>query len=194
MSDTENKLSKLLYRKFCPESSELGEYRIGILPAQRAAFFKSHLEECPHCSRELAQLSDYLEDVQRDLEWSLTERVKVWIAERVPDFSGPQGMAVAYSMRGESESLKFFLAGDAEITLDIAEKPEQRGRRVIVGLLTGVELGGGATARLFSDGELITEARVNELGNFVLEAVECNKCRLILSGSDYEIRIEDLTF
>ena len=45
-----------LYRADCPPSLELDLYELGQLPPQRRAELAAHIERCPYCSQELAEL------------------------------------------------------------------------------------------------------------------------------------------
>jgi anti-sigma factor ChrR (cupin superfamily) len=66
MAKLENQLGKLLYRAFCPEPLELGEYQLGMLSSQQANKIQTHLAECPYCRAELAQLRSFLEELAND--------------------------------------------------------------------------------------------------------------------------------
>jgi anti-sigma factor ChrR (cupin superfamily) len=66
MAKLENQLSKVLYRAFCPETLELGEYQLGMLSSKQANKIQTHLAECPHCRAELAQLKSFLKGLADD--------------------------------------------------------------------------------------------------------------------------------
>jgi hypothetical protein len=96
----DDRMRSILYRASCPSSLELGEYHLAVLSKERAAFIKKHLKECSHCSLELQQLKTFLADVKPDLEYSLADRIKVWVAERLPEISSG-APAPAFSLRGK---------------------------------------------------------------------------------------------
>ena len=66
MAKLENQLSNALYRAFCPEPLELGEFQLGMHSAQQANKIRIHLAECPYCRAELAQLISFLEELAKD--------------------------------------------------------------------------------------------------------------------------------
>jgi anti-sigma factor RsiW len=57
----QSRLTGQLYRLTCPSARELGEYHLGILPDARGEEVRRHLAECPHCSQELAQFGNLLD-------------------------------------------------------------------------------------------------------------------------------------
>lgn len=66
MAKFENQLSNVLYRAFCPDPLELGEFQLGMLSAQQANKIQIHLAECQYCRAELAQLKTFLEELAKD--------------------------------------------------------------------------------------------------------------------------------
>lgn len=189
MAKLENQLSNALYRAFCPEPNELGEYQLGLLSIARAQQIQAHLVECPHCRTELAQLKSFLNTVESDLEPGLTERVRVWLAELItPSSSGP---ALAFGLRGEESGVHFYQAGGAQITLEIQDDPNAPGHKTLIGLIL-MEEAVNLQAHLWRDEQVATSAEVDELGNFTLGSLEPGKYELFLSGSEVEIQIKDL--
>ena len=82
-----------MYRIACPTPLELGEYHLGVLAGTQANVVARHLDDCPHCSREVSQLKTYLGDLSADLEFSLAERIRVLVAKLVrPGTNGPVGV------------------------------------------------------------------------------------------------------
>jgi hypothetical protein len=189
MAKLENQLSNALYRAFCPEPNELGEYQLGLLSTPRAQQIQTHLAECPHCRTEMAQLQSFLKSVEPDLETSLVERVRVWLAELLPGADG--GSTLAFGLRGDESGVHFYQAGDAQITLEVQDDPEAPGRKTLVGLILGGEAA-GLRAYLWRQDQAVTSAEVDELGNFTLSGLEPGQYEIFLSGPDVEIQIKDL--
>lgn len=190
MSKAENKLTRTLYRTFCPDSTELGEYQLGMLALERASFIQQHLHECPHCTRELAALQNYLADLAPELEYSLAERVKLWIAQLLPDISsGIPGRSPAFGLRGDPEKMLFYQAGEAQLTIEIQDDPDQPGRRALLGLLIGVDPTGLA-AHLWQEGQEVTSVTLDELGNFIVAGLQPGFYQLILTGREFEIHVQ----
>jgi anti-sigma factor RsiW len=191
MAKLENQLSNALYRAFCPEPNELGEYQLGLLSTPRAQQIQTHLAECPHCRTEMAQLQSFLKSVEPDLETSLVERVRVWLAELLPGADGGSTPALAFGLRGDESGVHFYQAGDAQITLEVQDDPEAPGRKTLVGLILGGEAA-GLRAYLWRQDQAVTSAEVDELGNFTLSGLEPGQYEIFLSGPDVEIQIKDL--
>jgi hypothetical protein len=136
----ERKLSAYLYRISCPSPEELGEYHLKMLQNDQAETIRRHLDTCPHCTRELAQLQSYLSDVAPDVEFTFQERVKIWIAKRLPKgledgFSAAP--APAFALRGEAEGPMMFEAGSYQLTVEIQDDPANPGLRSVLGLAIG---------------------------------------------------------
>jgi hypothetical protein len=205
MTDIENKLSAALYRVTCPDSAELGEYRLGMIPGARVAFIEQHLRECPHCKREMSQLDAFMAQVKGDLDYSTADRIKIWIARRVPDSEAGLGSpAPAFAFRGDDgfaadsdnaattpgRSL-IFEAGDAQLMLEIQDDPGDGGRKTLIGLVIGIDLA-GLVAHLWLDGRQVASAAVDDLGNFAFPKLATGNYELIVTGPDAEIHVQEL--
>ncbi|RME44392.1 MAG: hypothetical protein D6791_13280, partial [Chloroflexi bacterium] len=107
----QHRLTARLYRITCPPPEELGEYHLGMLPREQMAAVARHLDECPYCTQEVAQLREYLSELAPALELRpierARERVKVLVARLVdrglgPALPGQPAPAPAYAgIRGE---------------------------------------------------------------------------------------------
>lgn len=192
----EDQLTERLYRRFCPDPVELGEYSLQMLAQDRMTAIRLHLETCPHCRDELSQLQNYLEDLAPSLEYSLLEKVKIWIARQLPEV--PQaglGMAPAYALRGRQESGEESLsyqAGEALVSLERQSDPDLPGKKTILGLVSGTGLV-NLQAILWQNGQRLSETGVDEIGNFVFSHLEQGQYELILASPDVEIHIQELT-
>ena len=58
----QNTLKSVLYRIDCPDSRQIGEYYLNLLPAEQREAIRMHLARCPHCAGELADLANFLGD------------------------------------------------------------------------------------------------------------------------------------
>ncbi|MEJ2266384.1 MAG: DUF4173 domain-containing protein, partial [Anaerolineales bacterium] len=67
----DKKLTKILYRRACPDGIALGEYETGLLPEAQVRQIRQHVSECPRCQRELEQLRDFLQffDIENIAEY-----------------------------------------------------------------------------------------------------------------------------
>ena len=194
MAGTEDKLTAILYRFTCPDSAELGEYHFGVVSGERSHQIKQHLSRCPHCRRELAQLKSYLTEVAPDLDHSLADHVKIWIARLVPEGGWSNGSAPmpAFAVRGGENGPLIYQAGDAQLTIDVQDDPEKPGHRSILGLVFGVDVA-DMQAHLWQEGEPATTMDVDELGNFIISGLAPGTYELILSGPAVEIHVQTLS-
>ncbi len=187
MAELESNLKTTLYRITCPDSLELGEYNLGMMDPKRTAVIQRHLGECPRCTQELSLLKSYLESLAPDLETSLVERVKIWIAQLIPQPAG--GLSPALGLRGERGVILHYQAGEAQLTLEAQDGPF--GRKTLFGLLLGLDTA-GFQAHLWQAGEKLAQTEVDDLGNFILEGIQPGKYELILSGPQAEIHVQDV--
>lgn len=183
-----------LYRADCPEAAELGEYHLGLLAPERALAIKRHVADCPHCAGEVAQLQQYLADLAPDLETSLVERAKVWIARLLPPATADATTmgGLGFALRGEETAgPQLYEAGEAQLSLEVQPQPDSPGRYTLLGLLLGVEPA-GLSAYLWQDEQRVGTAEVDEIGNFSLGSLERGRYQLILSGPSLEIHVEEV--
>jgi hypothetical protein len=191
MSELEQRITRTLYRSSCPSSTELGEYHLELLPEDRAAAVRQHLVDCPYCSAEVAQLKAFLREVETDLDYSLAEKIQIWIAERIPQFPDSQEMTPAFALRGSERPPQVYRAGEAEVTLEYESDPAQKGKGTLLGLLSGVDPK-GLQATLWKAERKVDATTLDELGNFVLDGIEADHYQLILTGESFEIHLDDV--
>lgn len=191
MADLEDQMKQTLYRLNCPSSTELGEYRLGMLPEGRTAFIRKHLAECPHCSRELKGLETFLEDLRPDLEYSLGERIQVLVAELLPGLSTGGQARPAFGVRGEMDDLRVYQADGVQISIHLERDPQRAGYYSLFGLATGLEPE-GVEVHLWRGGKEVGAAQLDELGNFIFSSVEGGVYELMLSGPELEILVQNL--
>jgi hypothetical protein len=191
MAGLEHELRSKLFRAFCPDSLVLGEFELGSIKGKQADEIRKHLMECPHCRREIEQLRGYLSGLSQDIEYSLGEQVKIWIARRLPAPGGP-ALAPAFGVRGEQENVLRYQAGSVELTLEIQEDPQKAGLKVLLGLVTGMETD-GLRAFAWQAGKLAAQAPVDELGNLIVSGLSAGVYDLILSGGPVEIHVQEVT-
>lgn len=197
----QHRLTTQLYRLTCPSSMELGEYDLGVLPRDQAAAVAHHLAECPHCTREVAQLKDYLTEMAPTLELGPLERVreqvKVLVARLVSGGPGNSllkqpALAPAYlGVRGEEEGALVYQADDIQVVIEIHEDVDQPDRQALLGLVTEIEPR-ELKVHLWQASQCVATVSVDELGNFVIPGLAPGSYELILSGPEVEIHIQAL--
>ena len=114
-----------LYRRDCPSSMTLGEYRLRMLPAPQLLVIAQHLRECVVCRQEVAELENTLVDLSPD--WDILKPIQILIAT----LGGSNRALAANALRGTSRGLKPFVADGVVITLGI--QPAQNGQVSIRG-------------------------------------------------------------
>jgi hypothetical protein len=197
MAHMDDSLKAALYRITCPDGATLGNYHLGLLAETAAQHVSHHLAICPLCTRELAQLEAFLAETAVSLQPSTGERIKVWIAKRLPG-SGPNrpglGAATgtpAFALRGDNAGPLMYEAGDAQLSLEIQDDPEHPGRKSILGLVLGIETESVEVKLLQGDG-VVTAVTLDEIGNFSFTSLETGSYELTLSGQTIEIHVPDL--
>lgn len=197
----QDRMTAQLYRLSCPPTIELGEYYLGLLPGEQAEAVARHLSECPHCTREVAQLKEYMTELAPILELGPLERIKerarVLIARLVggglEDVQpGHPVLAPAYAgVRGEEEGPHLYQADAIQVIVEVQDDAEQPDRKAILGLIVGMEPG-GLEAHLWQAERRVAVISVDELGNFVIPNLAPGSYELILSGPKVEVHIQEL--
>jgi hypothetical protein len=188
-----NRLTAQLYRLACPDSLELGEYHLGMLAGDQAQAIETHLAECPHCSKELAQLSGYLVEEQPETGPGLVEQTRILVARLVSDIStgltpGELATAPAFVVRGEEGETRIYEADQIQISIDILDDGEHPGMKVLLGLIMGINAE-GFEVRLNSSGKQMADTKVDELGNFDFSGLSKAEYEVIVVGAGVEVHI-----
>lgn len=193
MAHIDDSLKAALYRITCPDSATLGNFHLGLLPEDAATKISTHLTNCPHCTQEVEQLEAFLAETAVSLEPSTVERIKIWIAKRLPT-GGQTGNLLgtpAFAMRGGDTGPLMYEAGDAQLSLEVQDDPEHPGRKSVLGLVLGIETE-AVEVKLLKHVVVETAVTLDELGNFTFTGLEPGKYELTLSGQDIEIHVQDL--
>src|SRR5512143_2560935 len=104
MADFEDRLRARLYRANCPSSLELGEYHLNLVSPSRKLVIAQHLRTFPHCTREVAQLEDFLRILAPDREEGLFGPARVIIARLVGPAGQPAFAPAVAALRGEGKA------------------------------------------------------------------------------------------
>jgi hypothetical protein len=193
MVDIEDMLKRKLFRATCPESVELGELHLGLVPPERVTQLHSHMAACPHCTREFRQLHNFLQDVAPDLEHSFADKVRVWIARLLPAGEAGAQATPAFALRGHRDEPRTLLyeAGEAQLTLEVQQDPDSPGEHILLGLLLGVTIRDVA-AFLWQDEQQVATVAVDMVGNFSFSSLEAGRYELLISGPAFEIHVQEL--
>lgn len=159
-----------LYRLDCPSSIELGEYHLHLLSASQMLVISQHVRECPHCTREIAQLESFLNDQTFKPEGNLLGQVKLLLARLVG--SGDTALTpAAPALRGEGKGPLTFAADGIIIVLDV--QPGATGTLNILGQIAADDQAGwtGALVELRRNSLLQISTTVDDLGAFRCEGI-----------------------
>ncbi|MCA9944127.1 MAG: carboxypeptidase regulatory-like domain-containing protein [Ardenticatenaceae bacterium] len=193
MAHIDDSLKAALYRITCPDSATLGNFYLGLLPEDAVNTISQHLSDCPHCTREIKQLEAFLAETAVSLQPSTAERIKIWIAKRIPGGGQTRQMlgTPAFAMRGGDTGPLMYEAGDAQLSLEVQDDPEHPGRKSILGLVLGIETE-AVSVQLMQGDHVVTAVTLDELGNFSFTGLASGTYELTLSGNEVEIYVQDL--
>ncbi len=193
----DSRLTGALYRIDCPDATTLGEYYLGQFDRGQRQAIETHLALCPHCTAEIAQLATFMTDVAADVDYSLTDRVRLVIGQVLAGAGGTTGSGLqpAFAVRGDEQPPILVDAGEAQIMLEIGTDDTRSSLRAVVGLIMGAEsemltaviwpVGGDAAAPAAS-------APVDPAGNFLLSGLAPGAYELVLQGNTVEYRVPGL--
>jgi len=193
LAQLQGQLLSKFYRQLCPDSMELGEFHLGMLSKENSQAVKKHLEECPHCRQELADMQNFLAEDVRAIEEGMVDKIKVLIAQLMSDVTkGLAGRTPAYALRGEEQDVLIYEADKVQVTLDFQAASDDKSYKNIFGLVTGLQ-SQGYLVTLIRDGKIIKHTQVDEIGNFIISMVSFGEYQLVIRGTGLEIQINDLT-
>lgn len=163
-----------LFRVDCPPAQTLGELAIGMLEPEASLTVRSHLALCPHCSDELALMTDALRnDPLEDLA-PRPRRLSRIIARLLP---ATRPNTAPAGVRGANETTTLtYDASNLTISLAVTVESEQPVRRwALLGLVVndaGDAPPAVAAARLLREGRVVSETSLDEWGNIAFSALE----------------------
>lgn len=198
LAQQQRRLAAALYRAACPSSLELGEYQLHLLSPGQMQTIQAHLQSCPHCNRELAELRGFLADEPAlspiETGPGFLAPLRVLIAQLVDHVTqanplGGPTPALA-GLRGAPEEQYVYAAGEIQVILEVKDDPEHLDRRVILGLILGLVLSEPTTVRLMQVGQTLATQAVDELGNFVFSDLPPGQYELTLYTPDSEVQLQ----
>ncbi|HEU0296960.1 MAG TPA: hypothetical protein VFR47_29750 [Anaerolineales bacterium] len=166
LEKVQNQLKSRLFRATCPPSLELSEFYLRTLPAPQMLTVSAHVRACPHCLREISQVSEFMGADAVQWEQSLLEKAQVLVARLL------DGASLAFgALRGESHSVTLEVEG-AVITFMM--QPAPNGKVSVLGQVAAEEQDAwtGAVVTLQQADAPRKITSVNDLGAFSFEAVQ----------------------
>lgn len=190
MARAHDELRTYLYRITCPSPETLRDYHFDFLSPIQISDVTQHLARCPHCTRELAILNDYLGEIVPSALTRAVEKVKVLVAQLIG--GGLPPLSPAFSgVRGAGEEPYMYQADDVQISLEVQADNERAGRKVVTGLIFGV-VSDRLQVHLWQSDQLLATAPVDDVGSFVFSHLIPGHYELILSGQQMKILIPEL--
>lgn len=176
-------LQTILHRQNCPSTSELGDFHLDLVTADRSQAITTHLARCPHCVREIAFFQNQLgKSLVTD---PTTSWVKVLLAKLVPK-SQPHQPRLA--VRGGQSSIQRFLVTDEiSVLLQIQDDPQAVGQKTLRGIILKAPV--DMIVHVWQQKNLITTVAVNELGHFTVHALQVGQYEIVAHAKSIVIHI-----
>jgi hypothetical protein len=191
LENMQKRLKSRLFRAACPPSLELAEFYLRTLPTPQMLAISPHVRACPHCTREIAQIAEFMgaEAVQweRRQPEPVLEPMQMLLARLVEGPSSALG-----ALRGESRSVTLEVDG-AVVTFMM--QPAPNGKVSVLGQVAAEEqdVWTGAVVTLQQADAPRQTTAVNDLGAFSFETVQTGTAEFtILSLHNLSIKIPPL--
>ena len=184
-------LRRGLHRFDCPPALALGEYQLGVLPAEESRRIAAHAAACPRCAEELRALRSFLA-AEPGPASGLAARARRLVARLVPAQLGPATAA----LRG-GRNAQTYQADGIGVALSPAPagSRSRAGRAGLIGLIwrEGAEAAqlAGVAHLVASDGRP-HDAPIDDLGNFAFEDLPPGVGQLELRLDDAVVVVEDV--
>jgi anti-sigma factor RsiW len=188
-------LRTLFYRLECPDAHTLGEYHLGLLSPTEQAAVKDHLEVCPLCVAEVAELEQFLQEepVAPSLS-SASTQLKRLVARLTPPSPGAAAQQPAFVLRGTAAPPDIYRAEDIRLVVGLEADGLRAGRKMLLGFTTRVGQTvaslTGAQVQLKRRGETVAEEQVDSLGNFVFSGLTSDEYELVLATEQEQVVVE----
>jgi hypothetical protein len=178
-----------------PSTLTLGEYQLGLLPAAEARAVEAYLRQHAHAARQQDRLAAFLADLEPRPEPAgpgLVAQVKILIAELIGSGQGGLQPAAA-GIRGKREGI--YQAGDIQIVIETDVDPDSPTRKVLTGLIQGLDPAGLTATLLHRDTPTAAgEVLFDEFGNFMIADLPPGAYQLVIRGGAplLEIHVQEL--
>ena len=139
----EHRLRRILHRHNCPSPDMLRDYHWGFLPADEHQRIASHLDICPHCAAELADLAEFVPAERSEPSGTLLDRahqaaaqVRLVVAQILSPAPSPIP-ALRGDTRGNTRDLLLFDAEDVAVSVNL--ELEETGAHTLLGQVLSSE-------------------------------------------------------
>jgi hypothetical protein len=191
-------LRVVFHRIECPDAHTLAEYQQGLLSPTEQMATADHLKICPACSKEIADLDRFLQEVSlAPISQAVVTHLKRIIARKVPTSTDSVIPQPAFALRGATSAPPdVYRADDIKLVVGLEADGSQAGRKMILGLTSreGQSLASLAGARVqLKRGETtVAVEEVDSLGNFMFTGLLSGDYELILATSREQVVVETI--
>lgn len=183
LENTQNRLKGRLFRATCPPSLELAEFFARTLPDPQMLMISAHVRGCPHCTRELAELREFMgaDTMSDESPLGKAQALVARLVSTSPAFG---------ALRGERRGPIILQAEDITITLDL-----QTGSNETVSMIGQLAADDqdqwtGATVNLQRGRLQELTTTVDDLGTFVFHQLTPGPVQLkIVTPAGVELQI-----
>lgn len=120
----EGRLRQALYRLNCPSPDTLRDYYWRYLAAEQQRQVEHHLDRCPHCTAELAELKEFVtaeraesSDTLLSRAQQVAARLRLVVARIVSPARRP-----VLTLRGQTRDVLLFSAGDTALSVNLEQE------------------------------------------------------------------------
>jgi anti-sigma factor RsiW len=181
LRNTYQGLLRELYRTDCPAPEVLGQHKMKLLSPAQQLEIAAHVRDCPHCTRELEELTRAEEREDRLVQVVL--QVLQDVAQTVEATMVSRGRRQPVGVRGaETDSAPLhFHSDEVDVLIGFQPTTLPTETRTLLGAVVQAEVVSGCRAWLFQEGEAPVSSPVDRLGTFTFVA---------LSPGEYDLALE----
>jgi anti-sigma factor ChrR (cupin superfamily) len=186
------------HRIECPDAHSLAEYQQGLLSPSEQTAIEDHLKMCLACSKEIADLNRFLQDVSLvPISQAVVTQLKRIIARKIPTSTDAVVQQPTFALRGATSAAPdVYQADDIKLVVGLEADGLQAGRKMILGLTSreGQSLASfaGAKVQLRRGETTVAAEEVDSLGNFVFTGLLSGDYELILTTSREQVVVETI--
>jgi len=179
-----------LFRRSCPDSIVLGEYALDMLePAQRTTV-AAHLVECAFCRAEERSFAPFMAEDEPIAAHGIGSALKRLIAEILP---APVPLTARLRGAADGDSVTYTVRGVLQLTISVQRAGPHVNGGVVVGLVQpGATNFDGAPVALYAGDQLVRSEAIDDLGNFLFNAVPSGTYRIEVTVPSAVVVIDPL--
>jgi hypothetical protein len=180
---------------------ELGEYHLDMLAPRQAVAIRQHVDICPHCRREIDDLSGFLGDWSPQQEPSPVQRFQILVAQLVSSatqsLGNIKGASLSPALMGavrdedKDERPTVYRVNDVEIVIEAQNEYPEQTKKTVLGYVRGLKAD-SLNVYLWRGEEPIAAIEVDEQGHFVFEHIPSGIYNLTVRDADLEVHVREI--